>query len=94
MKLIIHTKPCITEKDRIIASAILDMKLDFDRICDLLKTEFRNVICSPKLGLVKINWEGKTILIFKSGKISIRKAENEDDAIRTLEKVSKVLGKN
>jgi len=94
MKLTIHTKPCITEKDRIIASAALDMKPGFDKMCTLLKAEFQNITCSQKLGLVKINWNKKTIIIFKSGKISIRKAEDEDDAIKAIHKVSKALGKN
>ncbi len=91
MKLTIYTKPCITEKDRIMANTTLDINLDFERMCDMLKTEFKDVVCSQKLGIVKINWKGKTILIFKSGKVSIRKAESEDDAIKTLETVSKTL---
>jgi len=91
MKLVIHSKPCVTEKGKVMATARLDKRIDIEEAYELLKKEFKEVKSSLKLGIIKINLPDKTVIVFNSGKISIRRAENENDAIQIVQKIAKVL---
>ena len=58
----------------------------------LSETEmFEKVNCSPKMGYALVEIKGKRAHIFKTGKIIMRRADNREDALKTLMKISKVL---
>jgi TATA-box binding protein (TBP) (component of TFIID and TFIIIB) len=78
-------------KEKIMANAELEVKADFKKTYEALKARFKDVTCSMKLGVIKIKWKGKTIMVFRTGKISIREADSEDDAVRTFHTVSKAI---
>ena len=91
MKFVINSKPCMTEDGKIIATARLGKHIEISRSYELLRAKFADAKCSEKLGIIKINYMGKTVMVFRNGKISIRKAEDENDAIETIKKVTEVL---
>ena len=47
--------------------------------------------CSPKMGYAYVELKGKRTHIFKTGKIIMRRADNKEDAMATLSKISKLL---
>ena len=67
----------------------------FDQIqlCNSLSEAeiFDKVNCSPKMGYGLVEIAGKRAHIFKTGKIIMRRADNRDDALLTLAKISKIM---
>jgi hypothetical protein len=47
--------------------------------------------CSPKLGYAYVEIRGKRTHIFKTGKIVMRRADNKEDALGTLAKITRLL---
>ena len=99
---ITYLRPCVTETGKISAETYLapsneesaDLApafFDSARLCWALNSSeiFNRVKCSEKLGIAKADLNGKTIVISKSGRINVRRAENEEDALRTTRLVSK-----
>ncbi|UCE74377.1 MAG: hypothetical protein JSV56_01375 [Methanomassiliicoccales archaeon] len=52
---------------------------------------FNKMNCSSKMGYALAETEGKRIHIFKTGKIILRRADDREDALSSLAKVSKLL---
>jgi hypothetical protein len=52
---------------------------------------FNKMNCSSKMGYALAESEGKRIHIFKTGKIILRRADDREDALKALAKVSKLL---
>lgn len=97
-----YLRPCTTEAGKISAETHLSHSseesggstlefFDSARLCWTLNNSkiFNRVKCSEKLGIAKMEINGKTIVISKGGRINVRKAENEEDALRTTLLVSK-----
>ncbi|MFQ6087082.1 MAG: (Fe-S)-binding protein, partial [Candidatus Bathyarchaeia archaeon] len=101
---ITYIHPCITEARKVAAEARLtsgpegapDLKYGFYdplQLCAILSiTEFfQHVKCSPSLGIGRVNVDDKTVLIYKDGRINVRKARDKEDAVRTIRRVSRSL---
>ncbi len=99
---IIYLRPCITEAGKISAETHLAPAnkesadstpafFDSAKLCWALNSSqtFNRVKCSEKLGIAKVDVNGKTIVISKGGRINVRRAEDEQDALRTTRLVSK-----
>jgi len=86
-----YIRPCTMEKGKKMAKlTIKKMPKDFyqrleqsDRLCE--------VKSFPDLGVSKIRLKGKHIMVFKSGEISIRAAENKEDVLKTCELLVNIL---
>jgi len=101
---ITYIHPCVSEKGKVMAEARLDRGPEgsvdlkygfFDpyMMCYIIKNcgFFKDVKCSSKLGIAKIEHEGKTIIINQNGKIDVRKAVSREDALETVRFVSRTL---
>jgi ArsR family metal-binding transcriptional regulator len=101
---ITYIHPCITEAGKVAAEARLPSNSEdatylkygfYDplQLCKILKLPklFRNVKCSPSLGIGKVNVDDKTALIYKDGRINIRQARDKEDAINTIRHLSRSL---
>jgi len=99
-----YIRPCVTDAGKVSAetrlvsrgrtsSELLSDFFDSARLCWLLSISriFSKVKCSEKLGIAKMEFEGKTIVVSKGGRINIRTAEDKEDALRTVWLVSKAL---
>ena len=53
--------------------------------------EFKNIVSSKELGVVKANLGVTTISILASGRVVVRKAENEEAAQKLLEDLAPTL---
>lgn len=98
---VIEVNPC-AEDQRMTLESKLRTKdgterkgLYFDsvKMCDILNKarDFRKVRCSTELGYAIVEYEDKNIHIWKQGKIIIRRAKDREDAVKTLQMISKML---
>lgn len=102
---ITYIHPCVSEAGRVMAEARLtkgpegevkNLKYGFFdpyMMCYTLKNcgFFTDVKCSTKLGVAKIEYDGKTIIINHKGKIDVRRARDKEDALTTIRFVGRTL---
>ena len=97
-----YVQPCAAEIGKVMLESDLAKLLkpvsgqiiDFNVLCDLLniyKIRFSEFRCSLALGVSKIKWRGKTISIFEKGKMKIREALNEKDALKTFQDLLRLM---
>jgi len=99
-----YIHPCISEAGRVAAESKLtagpegpvDLKFGFfDPIamCWALNASglFREVRCSPRLGVARVIVDDKTVMVFQDGRINVRRAKDKQDAIQTIRLVSRSL---
>ncbi|MBU0530063.1 MAG: hypothetical protein ABIH52_02295 [Candidatus Aenigmatarchaeota archaeon] len=94
MKLKIYNKPCLNEDNKIMANAFIGEKIDLERFeAETKDSGLTEPKLSKSLGVLNLKHKGKTIMIFDSGKISIRTADNEKDIIEATDIIIKILEK-
>jgi len=99
-----YIHPCITDAAKVAAEARFASSLEkatvlkygfYDQveICKILNLIdfFREVRCSPSLGIGRFNLGDRTVLVYKDGRINVRQAEDKEDAIHTIRQVSRGL---
>jgi len=99
-----YIHPCISEAGKVTAEARLtsgpegavDLKYGFYdpiQLCTMLNMAgfFEDVRCSPSLGIGRVTVDDKTILIYKDGRINVRRAKDREDAVQTIRLVSRSL---
>lgn len=85
-----YIKPCTMEKGKKMAKVRLENppKNIFQK---LEKQQFDEMKPFPDLGVAKIRMNGKHIMVFQTGEISIRAAEDERDVLETAELLANIL---
>lgn len=97
-----YIQPCAAEVGKVmlesnltkLVGTISNKIIDFNVLCNLLniyKIRFSEAQCSLALGVSRVKWRGKTISIFKKGKIKIREALNNEDAIKMLQDLLRLI---
>ncbi|MBU1135205.1 MAG: hypothetical protein KKG13_01660 [Nanoarchaeota archaeon] len=86
-------KPCITERKKVLAEVKLRRGFKPEVLCDIMSKSklAKHTKCSEDLGIARIEWEGKTILVFASGEINIRRADDKEDALKTANFIKDIL---
>lgn len=89
-------KPCLTDSQMVMAEIHLaSREVNYGYVdpgfCEILPLYFKSVKCSQTLGIARIEFEEKEILVSQTGKIIIRHAENEKDALRMCDLLSRVI---
>jgi len=101
---ITYIHPCISEAGKVTAEARLtsgpegevELKYGFYdpvMMCWILSQSgiFNNLKCSPRLGVARVDVDGKTIMVFQDGRINVRKAKDRKDALQAIRLVSRTL---
>jgi len=101
---ITYVHPCISEAGKVMAEAKLasgpegsvNLKFGFYdpiMLCWALEVSglFNDFKCSTNLGVAKLNIDGKTVMVFKDGRVNVRAAKDKQDAIETIRLVSRSL---
>ena len=101
---ITYIHPCISETGKVTAEARLktspegtsDLKYGFYdpiQLCTIMNITdfFKDTRCSPNLGVGRATIDDKTALIYKDGRINVRKAKDKEDAIQTIRLISRSL---
>ncbi|WP_440952293.1 hypothetical protein [Methanococcoides sp. FTZ1] len=87
--------PCKSGPDIQHVIAKLDNEIDITKACEALKSEEGSLIkflrCSEELGAIRFTSGAMMILVYKSGKITVRHAPSEEAARGLLERVAELV---
>ena len=91
-------QPCITDSEMVMAEIYLaPREVDYGYLdpgfCEFLDVYpyFESVKCSQSLGIARIEYEGKEILISQTGKVIVRQAKTEEDAFTCCDLVRRIV---
>jgi len=82
------SRPCVEDPTRYIAECHLGKRLVMEKLCDILRDVGANELkCSLNLGVARFELEGKSVMLYRSGRVDIRRIRNTDEARIFLEKI-------
>lgn len=98
-KKVSYIKPCDTGEGKLIAEVIYGRESQRECVfnpkllCEKISghPSFSGVKCSLKLGMAGFTFEGKSVVANKSGRIVVRMAEDEKDALAAADYVVGVI---
>jgi len=61
-------------------------------LCTLLEGKVREFKCSVKLGVARFEMDGRGVMVYRSGRIDIRRVGDLEEASRVIRKVRAMLG--
>ena len=85
-KEIVIYKPCKDEANKIMFENELPYEIDIEKTCRELE-KLGKVKCSKEMGVAMFDIDGKSVTIFKNGKIVVRKVQNKEDTQNILIKI-------
>ena len=87
-------KPCETDKEKVTAEIQLKIPKPWnsDELCSVLRNNFLDVKCSEKLGIVRVSYLGKVLIFTTEGRVTVRKAENREDVLKTAGYLAELFG--
>ncbi|MEL4304874.1 hypothetical protein [Methanococcoides sp. LMO-2] len=87
--------PCKSGPDIQHVIAQLDNEIDISKACESLKTEGEDVIkflrCSEELGAIRFTSGAMMVLVYKSGKITVRHAPSKEAAKGLLGRIAELV---
>ncbi|MBS3815928.1 MAG: hypothetical protein KGY45_05155 [Hadesarchaea archaeon] len=89
-------QPCGSEENKIMVEINLPTRKDElflspSVLCKILENYKNQSACSENLGMGRVMWRDHRIYIYKHGKFDIRFATSEDDAIKTMNSISRLV---
>jgi hypothetical protein len=95
---IAYVQPCASERGKVTADIVMSKEekefFNFEIVClilDLYKIMFAEERCSQALGTAMIKWRGREIIIFKNGRINIKRALNKEEIEKILDSLTRLL---
>jgi len=68
------SRPCVEDPTRYIAECHFGKKVTMERLCDILRSiGAKELKCSLKLGVARFELEGRSVMIYQSGRADIRR---------------------
>lgn len=91
-------RPCVDDPGKYIAESRYDNGFSMDELCIILHEEKEKGIvddlkCSTRLGVARFELEEKTVMLYRNGRIDIRKTTDVDDAQKLMKKVREMVKK-
>jgi len=82
------SRPCVEDPSRYIAECHLGKRLVMEKLCELLRNVgAKELKCSIKLGVARFLLEGRSVMLYQSGRVDIRRIQNTDEARDVLEEI-------
>ncbi|HID17513.1 TPA: hypothetical protein EYP26_04385, partial [Candidatus Bathyarchaeota archaeon] len=95
---IAYIQPCASEKGKVTADIMMgrDEATFFEPsiLCSILeayKPMLAEGRCSRPLGVAVIKWKGRSITIFKNGRVNIKRALTKQDVLKVLRSLNRLL---
>ncbi|ADI74659.1 conserved hypothetical protein [Methanohalobium evestigatum Z-7303] len=90
------TQPCVDDPSKYIAQSRFVKKISMDILCQILQQylnfgSISQLSCSEKLGVARFDFMDKTIILYKSGKIDVRRTSGVEDARNTMKNVEDMI---
>ena len=86
------SRPCVDDPTRYIAECHFGKRVVIEKLCDILKgVDAKGLKCSVKLGVARFELEDRSVMIYSSGRVDIRKILNTDEARTVMEKITDMV---
>lgn len=86
------SRPCIEDPTRYIAECHLGKRLDIEKLCEILRTiKAKDLKCSVRLGVARFEMEGRSVMVYQSGRVDIRRIRSTDEARDAMEKIMNIV---
>ncbi|AFD00870.1 hypothetical protein Mtc_2132 [Methanocella conradii HZ254] len=87
---IVITRPCTDAPGRFIAESSFGHRFNMDRLCALVKA-IDGARCSESLGVAKFDYSDKTVILYRNGRIDLRKIKDVEDASAIMKELEALL---
>ncbi len=82
------SRPCIEDPARYIAECHIGKRVVMEKLCELLRNMgAKELKCSLKLGVARFELEGRSVMIYQSGRVDIRRIQSTDEARKVMEQI-------
>ncbi len=82
------SRPCVEDPSRYIAECHLGKRLVMEKLCDVLRNiGAKELKCSIRLGVARFLMEGRSVMLYQSGRVDIRRIRDTDEARDVLEEI-------
>ncbi len=87
------SRPCVEDPTRYIAECNIGKRFDMEILCSTLRiTGARELKCSIKLGVARFEMGERSVMIYQSGRVDIRRIKNTAEAEAVLEQILILAG--
>ena len=87
---IVITRPCVDTPGRFIAESSFGRRLDMGAACAKAKG-IPGAKCSESLGVAKLDYGDWTVILYRSGRVDLRKVRDEADARKAMGELERWL---
>lgn len=86
------SRPCVDDPSRYIAECHFGKRVAIGKLCEILrKSGATGLKCSEKLGVVRFELEDRSVMIYGSGRVDIRKIRNTDEAREMMGRLTEMV---
>ncbi|MDP2767039.1 MAG: hypothetical protein Q8O41_06280 [Candidatus Methanoperedens sp.] len=86
------SRPCVEDPSMYIAECHLGKRLVMEKLCDILREiGAKELKCSIKLGVARFELEGRSVMLYQSGRVDIRRIRNTGEAQNVMELVMSMV---
>lgn len=86
------SRPCIEDPSRYIAECHLGKRLVMEKLCSVLRDiGVKELKCSVKLGVARFELEGRSVMLYRSGRVDIRRIRNTGEAEEVIGKITSMV---
>lgn len=86
------SRPCVDDPTRYIAECHFGKRVVIEKLCDILRRFGANGLkCSEKLGVARFELDERSVMIYSSGRVDIRKILNTDEARAVMGKITEIV---
>jgi ArsR family metal-binding transcriptional regulator len=86
------SRPCVDDPTRYIAECHFGKRVVIEKLCDILSSVgAKGLKCSVKLGVARFELDERSVMIYGSGRVDIRKIRNKDEAIAMMGKINDIV---
>lgn len=87
---VVITRPCTDAPGRFIAESRFGRKFHMGKLCELVKP-IDGAKCSESLGVARLDFKDKTLILYRSGRIDMRKVVDLEDANAIMKEIEVLL---
>lgn len=85
-------RPCIEDPRLFIAESSFGRGIDMEMACSILKElGVKEMRCSSRLGVARFRLDDRQVMIYRNGRIDVRRVLNVDDAAIAIDQVESML---
>ncbi|MCK5660699.1 MAG: hypothetical protein KAH86_05005 [Methanosarcinales archaeon] len=85
-------RPCVDDPSRYIAESRFPQGFDMNVLCaHLRKSGMSNLKCSKSLGVARFELDDKQVMLYRNGRVDVRRTIDVDDARQFLKKLETIV---